>query len=803
MKKNILKTFSATATLALVLTLALSACNSPEEKAAKYLKNGNALFQQGQYDKARLEYKNALRILPAAADPRYRLGLIDEMQGDLRNAFNNFTMAEQQDAHFHPAKLKIAQYLLGAEQYDETEKRLNAVLAEDPEDAEAHAIRAALLIRRKDYAAAEKEAQTALAKSPANVTAFSALAGIYAAQNDYEKAVASLNEGIARNPRNLALLLLRTMLYDRMNDLPKLAESYRAVFELKPEETRYRANLAARLAQADKLDEAEAVLREGAAALPDNWDMKQLLVKFLNEKRGLESAEQEIRNVMQANPGRDEPYFWLADLYASRDAMEKASNLLEQIVTRNQLEQPGLNARTRLAQINISRGNRELAEKLIGTVLAKDANNKAALMIRARMSFEKGAYENVVSDLRTILREVPDNQESLRILGETYLMQGRLDLAIDTMKRLVEAAPLDPAPRVRLAQMLHVNGDTPQAIELIAQVTKTSPDYPIGWETAARLALDAKQWLPAQEAIQKLATFQNQRLTAIFLEGQLARASGKAEEAIAKYQEVINADPSSPLSEHALPELVSAYKQQGRMETACHYLETLKSDSPYLATVLAESYMAANKPGEAAATLDKTLASLPPLQPPYLDRAKLFLAENKQDAALEILEKGARAAPTDFRAPLLQAELLGNMGKHRESMAIYTDILERNPNLDAAANNLAEIIADYDYNDSVSLDRARRAAERFASATNPLLLDTLAWVYYRQGNYTQALATMERAIAKGGPLPPQLYYHYGTILVKIGKPDLAKAQLQKATVEGAKYWGLEDAKKILAELSRN
>lgn len=786
--------------LAMALTISLSACNSPEEKAAAYVKSGNALFEQGQYEKARVEYKNALRIVPAAAEPRYRLGLVDEALGDLRNAFNSFAMSEQQDAHFHPAKLKIAQYLLGAEQFDETEKRLNAVLSEAPDNAEAHAIRAALLIRRKDFDSAEKEAKQALSKDPANITAFSALAGIYAAKQDYEKAVAAINDGIVRNPKSLAMLLLRAMLYDRMDDLTKLTESYRAIFKMKPEEIRFRTALAARLANAEKLDEAEAVLREGATTLPDNWDIKRTLVAFLNDKRGMDSAEKEIKSIMQASPGRDEPYFWLADLYASHNSMDKATELLEQIVSRNQTQQPGLNAKTKLAQINITRGNRELAEKLIGTVLASDASNKAALMIRARMSFEKGAYENVVSDMRTVLRETPNNPEALQILGETYLMQGRLDLAVDTMKRLVEADPSTPAARVRLAQMLHLNGSTPQAIELIAQVTKAFPDYAIGWENAARLALDAKQWLPAQEAIQKLSTMPDQRLTAVFLEGQMLNANGKQEEAIAKYAEVINADPASGLAEHALPELVAAYKKLGRADAASHYLETLKSDSPLLATALAESYMSANKLGEAAATLDKILLSNPQFQPPYLDRAKLYLAENKQDAALDTLEKGARAAPSDFRAPLLQAELLGNMGKHREAMAVYTDILERNPNLDAAANNLAEIIADYDYNDSASLDRARRAAERFASASNPLLLDTLAWVYYRQGNYQQALTTIERAVAKGGPFPPQIHYHYGAILAKSGRPDLAKEHLGKATVEGAKYWGLEEAKKILAGL---
>ena len=63
------KTSLALAFLAL-LCLGLTACEKPQEKEARYLKRGNVLFEQGDFVKARLEYKNAQRIMPTDAEPR-------------------------------------------------------------------------------------------------------------------------------------------------------------------------------------------------------------------------------------------------------------------------------------------------------------------------------------------------------------------------------------------------------------------------------------------------------------------------------------------------------------------------------------------------------------------------------------------------------------------------------------------------------------------------------------------------------------------------------------------------------------
>ena len=167
-------------TSALLLTgLILSACDNPEQKEAKYLERGNQLFDAGEYEKARIEYKNALRIKPTDVELIYRVGMVEDAEGNLRGAFVDFTHAEEQNAHYRPALIKLAEYYVAAGIYDQAQKRIDVVLGDTPDDADAHGLHAAILLRQKDLAGADKEVHAALNKDPANIIGYSVLTGIY------------------------------------------------------------------------------------------------------------------------------------------------------------------------------------------------------------------------------------------------------------------------------------------------------------------------------------------------------------------------------------------------------------------------------------------------------------------------------------------------------------------------------------------------------------------------------------------------------------------------------------------------
>ena len=61
----------------IVLAITVTACSGPEEKAMKFFEKGKALYEGGDYIKARLEFKNTLQIDPNFARGYYMLGMVE------------------------------------------------------------------------------------------------------------------------------------------------------------------------------------------------------------------------------------------------------------------------------------------------------------------------------------------------------------------------------------------------------------------------------------------------------------------------------------------------------------------------------------------------------------------------------------------------------------------------------------------------------------------------------------------------------------------------------------------------------
>jgi predicted Zn-dependent protease len=793
---------SKSVTLASALTIAvlvLGGCDNAQQREAKYKARGAGYILDRKFDLARVEFKNAAKINPTDPDVYYHLGLIDEAQGDVTNAIANFSRAEVQDRTFVPALLKIARYHLAAEQIEASERKVDTILSVQPDNADAHALRAAQKMRRNNPVESEREARFALARDPANVGAISVLTALQLARGEAASAAATLDAGIARNPDEIALLLMKIDMARKANDLQKVDAAFHSLFRVLPAERVYRADLADIYLKAGRIDAAEAVWREGIAAAPESWGMKQDLIAFLDRNRGIEAAEAEITRYIAASPDQSELYFWLADLYIAHDAPDRAVHLLEKVATTEKFEPQGLNARASLARIQFAQGNRAVTEKLIAMILEKNPTHPDALFMRAGLNFDQGRYQNAVSDLTEVLRDRPRSPEAKQLLAESLLRLGSLDRAAEAQAQLVDIVPQDNAAQVRLAQILSAKGETARARATLDRVTRTNPDYPVGWESLARTAITAQDWKTAEMAIARLESLAGQTLPAAFLRGEVEAATGKPESAIAHFAQVATADPATPLGERALIALVRAYAGLDRLAAAATYLDSLNSNSSFVANLRGETELALGKPQVAEAEFEEAVAAGGGRPEPYLNLAQLRLNDHRGEQAIQVLRQGAAALPGNDRIALVLADSLSQLGRPGEAIAVYTQVLERNPSLDTAANNLAALIADFQYADPEALRLALRVAERFQGASDPAWIDTLGWVHYRLGNVPEAVSLLRRAVAVG-PVSPQMRYHYGAALIRANMKEQAKLELRAATGPGQSFPGIEEARQLLASL---
>ena len=79
-------------------------------------------------------------------------------------------------------------------------------------------------------------------------------------------------------------------------------------------------------------------------------------------------------------------------------------------------------------------------------------------------------------------------------------------------------------------------------------------------------------------------------------------------------------------------------------------------------------------------------------------------------------------------------------------------------------------------------------------------MDTLAWAYFKLGDYSQARDLLEKASASS-PGAAIFNYHMGMVLYKTGEKEAARERLEKALSGDEQFRGRDVAARTLKDLS--
>jgi tetratricopeptide (TPR) repeat protein len=226
-------------------------------------------------------------------------------------------------------------------------------------------------------------------------------------------------------------------------------------------------------------------------------------------------------------------------------------------------------------------------------------------------------------------------------------------------------------------------------------------------------------------------------------------------------------------------------------------------DDPFFHYDIARCLYKMNRFKEAEREINLLLASFPDVNIPELNARKNIILMMK----LRILKK-------QQEKPELQAlrdEIENN----------YRTVITRQKD-SILLNNLAYHFADENYKIDEALELALEAAQRDPRA---YILDTLAWCYYRSGQYKEALDVMNRALDKAvmerllklpmihlddmsDILSPddgdrEYYYHLGAILAGMKETGKSIEALNKALTNRADFDDYEDALDLYEQLLKD
>jgi len=783
-----------------LIAVSMTGCGGAQARKARHLEKGQSYLAAGNFEKARVEFQNALQIAPLDPEARFEMGVVDEKLSKIREAASFYQGTLDVSPEHLGARRNLARLYIFSGVPDKALDLIKPALERHPDDSQLLALRAAVRMQQKDLAGAQIDAERAVQLDPKNPDAVATLAGIYSSSNAVDKAEALLEKSIVNIPDTVDLRLVLAQLY--AND-KRAADAERLLLDLvrlRPLEKANRIRLGQFYARQNQLDAAEQALRDGIKAIPEDRELKLYLVEFLAGRRSQESAEKELKAMVAVDPKDFEMRFALARFYQTTHQLPLAESIYRQVIDSEKLNSAGLAARDRLAELLVQRDDVAGAQVLISEVLAKSPRDDDALLLRGNIALAKSDPKSAIADLRSVLRDQPNAIGVLRVLARAHLANGEPALAEETMRRAVEANPKDAGIRLDLAQLLAQLGKPEQAKPIAAELVKEQPNNIPALDTLFRVSAASKDFDTARAAAEAIVASQPKSAVGYLYEGLLAEEAKRNDEALRLYGEAVDLLPDGAEPLQAQIRLLLALK---RGPEALKRLDQLIAKAPAAArppNLKGDMLLAQGDTSGAQAAFKEAIARAPRWWQPYRGLAQAEFAAKDPDAGLATLRGAQSTVDQPDQLALEIALYLERTGKTDEAITQYEDVMRRNPRSEVAANNLAMLLVTYK-KDAASVERARTLSARFADSTNPSYLDTYGWVLFKNGQAAASVPILERVVSKV-PDAPVALYHLGMAQSQNGSNAQALGNLSRAVNSGTKFSGLDEAKATLDRLAK-
>ena len=185
----------------------------------------------------------------------------------------------------------------------------------------------------------------------------------------------------------------------------------------------------------------------------------------------------------------------------------------------------------------------------------------------------------------------------------------------------------------------------------------------------------------------------------------------------------------------------------------------------------------------------------------YFIRAQSRGAHRDGNGAREAMEKAVAADPTFVAAQMALANIYEADGQWDAAIERYRRVLAEAPNQPIAMNNLAYTLAVHKQGaTSEALTLAKRAWA--ATNGNPVMADTLGWIYHLMGNDASAEPLFESAI-KAAPKNAEIQLHAAFVFAASAKPQAAAAALRAAIALDKTLADRDDVRALSVRLAQS
>ncbi len=370
---------------------------------------------------------------------------------------------------------KMALYLISAQRYDDALQAYQALVRDDPTDADSYLRMSQLYRQKRDLVKAREAADKAKAIDPNNIQIQLNEGYILQAEGKSAEAIQVIQDILQKTQRssyNPAQLNARVDLLEQVAVMQRLADqtepavaSYRQIATLDPSKAPHAsASIIDTYIGAKEFSKAQDEADAAVKKFPNDPEVRVGRAALLAEMGKTDAAAADVKKLMDGKNDRA-IQLELADLYVKGRKFGDAAKALDAAEKLSESQDEKIDVWFKRGAMFEREKNVSAAETEFRKVLAVMPDNPATLNYLGYMLTDRNMrLTEALGMIQKAVDSEPNNGAYLDSLGWVYYRLGKLPEAEENMRRAVELTPHDPTMRDHYAEVLFKASKVKEAI---------------------------------------------------------------------------------------------------------------------------------------------------------------------------------------------------------------------------------------------------------------------------------------------------------------------------------------------------
>ena len=566
----------------------------------------------------------------------------------------------------------------------------------------------------------------------------------YVRQGRLDKAMSALPVDVERNDRDPGMMALAGQVYMLHGDVERAQRYFARASNLDPKDPAKRTSLAVSRLASGQGDAALGEL-QSIAASDDGVVADMALINALLQERKVDQALKAIDALEKKRPADVMPVF--------------------------------LRGRALLLKRDVV-GARKAMER----VLEIDPNYFPAVGVLAVLDNADKRPDDARARLEAAIKRQPGNVQAHLALVELRQANGADKTELATLlRKVVEAAPSSPLPRLLLAEHHLRHSEPKDALVVAQQAVSALPDNVQLLDVLGRAQSANGEHNQAQASFNRMAALQPQSSLPFLRMASANLIAGDRDAASQNLRKALEIEPKSLEAQQGQVSLAMAAQKPGDALAISRAVQKQRPKEQ-VGYMLEGEIHAAGKAWDKAA--DAFRAGLKQVASPELAVRlhDVLLSAAKKPEADRWAAEWSRTQPKDAAFPFYLGNRALTLNELPESLRQFERVVAIQPDNAAALNNLAWLKG------QLGRDGALADAERAnALAPNqPAFMDTWAMLLSSANQHERALE-MQKKVVQLQPQVLEFKLNLAKIQIKAGNKDAARALLDELSAAGDRF----------------